>query len=137
MSSLTFYRRVIDETGETNPDEVRRGTAAVFHALRDRLTREEAEQAVAQLPRDLKRVWREGEAPGRRPVKLTRKEFYDRVRREARLASVREARLLTVGVFTALKAQLSPGEVDDVWAQLPRDLKETWEAAGGSGTTSP
>jgi uncharacterized protein (DUF2267 family) len=36
---------------------------------------------------------------------------------------------MTIGVFTALKAQLSPGEGDDIWAQLPRDLKEVWEAA--------
>jgi len=129
MSTLTFYRRVIDETGETNRETVKRGTAAVFHALRDRLTPEEAEQAVAQLPRDLKLVWEKGDVPGRKPVKLDRKEFYERVKREAGLASVREARFLTIGVFTALKAQLSPGEADDIWAQLPRDLKETWEAA--------
>jgi hypothetical protein len=30
MSSLTFYRRVIDETGQTNREAVKRGTAAVF-----------------------------------------------------------------------------------------------------------
>jgi uncharacterized protein (DUF2267 family) len=129
MSTLTFYRRVIDETGETNREVVKRGTAAVFHALRDRITPEEAEQAVAQLPRDLKRLWEEGDEPGRKPVKLNRREFYDRVKLEAQLASIREARLLTLGVFAALKAQLSPGEGDDIWAQLPRDLKEVWEAA--------
>ena len=129
MSTLTFYRRVIDETGETSREVVKRGTAAVFHTLRDRLTPEEAEQAVAQLPRELKRVWAEGDEPGQKPAKLDRREFYDRVKREAGLASVREARLLTIGVFTALKAQLSPGEGDDIWAQLPRDLKEVWEAA--------
>ncbi len=129
MSTLTFYRRVIDETGQTDREAVKRGTAAVFHALRDRLTPEEADQAVAQLPRDLKLVWEEGDAPGRKPVKLHRKEFYDRVKREAGLASVRETRFLTIGVFTALKAQLSPGEADDILAQLPRDLKEVWEDA--------
>jgi uncharacterized protein (DUF2267 family) len=129
MSTLTFYRRVIEETGETSREVVKRGTAAVFHALRDRLTREEAPQALAQLPRDLKRVWAEGDEPGRKPVKLDRREFYDRVKREARLASVREARLLTIGAFTALKAQLSPGEGDDIWAQLPRDLKEVGRRA--------
>jgi len=129
MSTLTFYRRVIDETGETNREVVKRGTAAVLHALRDRLTPKEAEQAVAQLPRDLKLVWKEGEAPGRKPVKLSRKEFYDRVKSEAGLASTREARFMTIGVFTALKAQLSPGEADDILAQLPSDLKEIWEAA--------
>jgi uncharacterized protein (DUF2267 family) len=129
MSTLTFYRRVIDETGETNREVVKRGTAAVLHALRDRLTPKEAEQAVAQLPRDLKLVWKEGEAPGRKPVKLSRKEFYDRVKSEAGLVSTREARFMTIGVFTALKAQLSPGEADDILAQLPSDLKEIWEAA--------
>jgi MFS family permease len=34
--------------------------------------------------------------------------------RDARLASIREARLFTIGVFAALKAQLSPGEADDI-----------------------
>lgn len=129
MSAVTFYRRVIDETGETDRELVKRGTAAVFHALRDRLTPREAEQAAAQLPRDLKLVWKEGDAPGRKPVRLHRKDFYDRVKRETGLASVREARLLTIGVLSALKAQLSPGEADDIWSQLPRDLKEIWAAA--------
>ena len=58
-----------------------------MRALRDRLTPEEAEQAVAQLPRDLKLVWEEGDVPGRKPVKLHRKEFYERVNAEARLES--------------------------------------------------
>ena len=31
--------------------------------------------------------------------------------------------------LAALKEQLSPGEADDVCAQLPRDLKEVWEDA--------
>jgi uncharacterized protein (DUF2267 family) len=129
MSTLTFYRRVIDETSQPNREAVKRGTAAVFHALRDRLTPEEAEQAVAQLPRDLKLAWEEGDVPGRKPLKLRRKEFYERVKRDAGLASIREARLLTIGVFAALKAQLSPGEADDIQAQLPRDLKEVWAEA--------
>jgi len=129
MSTRAFYRRVIDETGETSREVVTRGTAAVLHALRDRLTPEEARQAVAQLPRELKLVWKEGEAPGRKPVKLSRKEFYDRVKSEAGLVSIREARFMTIGVFAALKAQLSPGEADDILAQLPSDLKEIWEAA--------
>jgi uncharacterized protein (DUF2267 family) len=129
MSALSFYRRVIEETGQPSREAVKAGTAAVLHALRDRLTPEEAKQAVAQLPRDLKLVWEEGDVPGRKPVKLHRKEFYERVKAEARLRSIREARFLTIGVFAALKAQLSPGEADDIQAQLPRDLKEVWADA--------
>ena len=129
MTMLSFYRRVIDETGQADREAVKRGTAAVLHALRDRLMPTEAAQAVAQLPRGLKEVWSAGARPGRAPVKMHRTAFYERVRREAGLKSVREARFLTLGVFAALKEQLSGGEADDVLAQLPRDLKDVWEDA--------
>ena len=129
MTMLDFYRKVIEETGQTNREAVKQGSAAVLRALRDRLTPEEAAQAVAQLPRELKVVWREGDVAGRKPLKLHRKDFYERVKREGGLGSIREARFLTVAVFAALKAQLSPGEADDVMAQLPRDIKEVWEEA--------
>ena len=129
MTTRSFYRTVIDETGQTDREAVKRGTAAVLHALRDRLTPDEARQAVAQLPRELKRIWAEGDVPGRQPVKMHRKEFYERVKRDAAIESVREARFFIIAVFAALKAQLSPGEADDVMAQLPRDLKEVWEEA--------
>ena len=129
MTTLSFYRRVIDETGQVDRDAVKRGTAAVLHALRDRLMPADAAQAAAQLPRELQEVWSAGEVPERQPIKMHRKEFYERVRQEAGLGSIREARFLTIGVFTALKEQLSPGEADDVLAQLPRDLKDVWEDA--------
>jgi uncharacterized protein (DUF2267 family) len=129
MSTLAFYRRVLDETGNPDREAVKRGSAAVLHALRDRLLPSEARQAAAQLPRGLKDVWNAGEARDRKPVKMHRKEFYERVRREAGLKNVREARFLTIGVFAALKEQLSAGEADDVVAQLPKDLKEVWEDA--------
>ncbi len=129
MTTLTFYRKVIDESGQANREVAKRAAAAVFHALRDRLTPEEADQVLAQLPRELKGVWEAGEAPARRPAKLHRKDFYERVKAEGELASLREARWYTVAVFAALKGQLSPGEAGDVQAQLPKDLKAVWEEA--------
>jgi uncharacterized protein (DUF2267 family) len=129
MTTVEFYRHVMEETGEANRERAKRAAAAVLHALRDRLTPEEADQVAAQLPRELKAVWQEGERPGRRPVKMHRREFYERVRAEGGLASTREARWYILGVFAALKAQLSPGEAEDVLAQLPKDLKDVWEDA--------
>lgn len=129
MTMIGFYRKVIDETGQTDREAVKRGTGAVLRALRDRLSPDEARQAAAQLPRELKAVWQQGEAPDRKPVKLHRRDFYERVRREAGLETLREARYLTVATFLALKEQLSPGEADDIKAQLPRDLKDVWEEA--------
>ena len=129
MTMIGFYRKVIEETGQTNREEVKRGTAAVLRALRDRLTPDEARQAAAQLPRGLRAVWQSGEARNRRPAKLHRRDFYERVQRDAELASIREARFLTIATFAALKEQLSPGEAEDIKAQLPRDLKDVWDDA--------
>ncbi len=129
MNEQSFYRRVLLEARRPSLDDAKCVTGVVFHALRDRLTPAEADQAAAQLPRPLKLLWWRGDVAGRRPVKLNRKEFYARVRREAELASEREARLVTNAVFAGLKEQLSPGEADDILGQLPKDLKAVWEDA--------
>lgn len=116
-------------SGDAPPEVAKRATAAVFHALRDRLTVEEADQVAAQLPRDLQAVWRAGERREAAPVKMKRPEFYERVRTEAGLPSPREARWMILAVLGALKEALSPGEAEDVLAQLPKGLKEVWAEA--------
>jgi uncharacterized protein (DUF2267 family) len=126
MTAQSFYRSVMETSHQADPAAARRATAAVFHALRDRLTPEESDQVVDQLPLELKTVWEEGEQPERSPLKLKWDAFLERVRRETGLASAREARWMTLAVFAALKAQLSPGEAGDVLAQLPKSLKEVW-----------
>jgi uncharacterized protein (DUF2267 family) len=129
MTTQTFLQQVLASAGRPSLEDTRKVTAAVFHALRDRLTPEEADQAAAQLPRPLKLLWWRGEIEGRRPMKMHRQKFYERVRREAGLASEREARIATTAVFAALKTQLSPGEAEDILGQLPKDLKTVWEGA--------
>src|SRR5678810_801134 len=119
-----MYSRVGVEAEIETFEESRRATAAVLHALRDRLTPDEAAQAAAQLPRELKALWGSGHPPlGRRPLKLHRPEFLERVRLEAGLTSTLQAEQVTDAVFAALKEQVSDGEADDIMAQLPRDLK--------------
>ena len=128
MAGTAFYRRVVEETGLTL-ETAKRATPAVLHALRDRLTPEEARQLAAQLPREIRASWSAGEVAGRQPIRMHRPAFYARVRGAAGLGSTREARALIVAVFAALKAQVSPGEAEDVDAQLPKDLKALWEEA--------
>jgi len=129
MTAQAFYRTVMKASGDERRETAKRATVAVFHALRDRLTMEESDQVVDQLPAELKAIWRAGEKIDRRPLKLHRDEFFDRVRDETGLASRREARGMTLAVFATLKEQLSPGEGADVLAQLPKDLKEVWAEA--------
>ena len=129
MTAQAFYRTVIEASGPMDLGEAKRVSAAVMHALRDRLTPREAAQAAAQLPRPLQSVWRYGEAKGRRPVKMHHKEFFERVRGEAGLDSWRDARAFTRAVFHALKLTITPGEAEDIVAQLPSDLKTLWQEA--------
>jgi hypothetical protein len=90
-------------------------------------------QAAAQLPAELKRLWTSDERPARRPLKLHRREFYDRVKRAADLRTLHKAEVATDAVFAVLKKQLSPGEADDILTQLPRDLKYVWVHAFEAG----
>lgn len=133
MTTQSFYRIVMETSGEPGREAVRGAVAAVLHALRDRLTPEEGDQVAAQLPLELKDVWRAGERRPRRPVKMDREAFYARVTADAGLPSTREGRWMTLAVFAALKEQLSPGEAEDVLAQLPKDLKEVWAEAQAEG----
>ena len=129
MQPRVVYSRVGVEARLDTLDEARMATAAVLHALRDRLTLREAEQASAQLPRELKALWWTGADATAVPRKMHRGEFVERVMREACLADVRTAELVIDAVFAALKDQLSDGEADDIMAQLPRDLKQVWARA--------
>ena len=129
MTTQMFYRTVARTGHQQDRTVVTRATAAVLRALRDRLTTDEADQVLAQLPEELKEVWAEGEEAEREPIKMKREEFYERVVRDAGLPSTREARWMTLAVFAALKEQISPGEARDVMAQLPKDLKELWDEA--------
>jgi uncharacterized protein (DUF2267 family) len=128
MKPRQLYSRVSVEAGIDTLEESREATAAVLRALRDRLTPDEAAQAAAQLPAELKRLWASGRRSAR-PIKLRRREFLERVRVDAGLTSFSQAEMLTDAVFAGLKEQLSEGEADDILAQLPRDLKTQWVRA--------
>ena len=113
MKARTLYSRVSIEADIDSLEDSRQATAAVLRALRDRLTPEEADQAVAQLPQELKRLWASGRptsAAG--PLKLHRREFLERVRVDAGLKSLGQAEMVTDAVFAGLKEQLSAGEAE-------------------------
>jgi uncharacterized protein (DUF2267 family) len=129
MRARHLYARVSVEADIESLEDSRQATAAVLRALRDRLTPGEAAQAAAQLPQELKRLWAGGRPAMRPPVKLHRRQFLERVRVDAGLKSLSQAEMVTDAVFAGLKEQLSPGEADDIVAQLPRDLKAQWARA--------
>ena len=111
-------------------DMAERVIRAVLHALRNRLSHEESFQLMAQLPLVLKGVFVDGwkySRPYRRIHSLS--EFLDEVRAEdGKLAGYdfgnnTRASKAVAAVFNALHYFVSAGEMEDVSAMLPPELK--------------
>ena len=104
----------------------------VLHALRDRLTIQEVAQLGAQLPIFIRGIYYEGWNPVQTPVKSRGKEvFFRQVRQE--FAHTRnpdvDVEHVTRAIFRVLCKHVSKGELDQVKATLPRELREFWPDA--------
>ena len=95
---------------------------AVLHALRDRLTVEEAAQLAAQLPMLIRGVYYEGWDPSQVPVKMNREEFLARVRREFPFEVEGGVEPLVQRVLQSLRRHITDGEWEDVKSTMPKDL---------------
>ncbi|MEQ7129200.1 DUF2267 domain-containing protein [Actinopolymorpha sp. B11F2] len=95
---------------------------AVLHALRDRLTVEEAAQLGAQLPMLVRGIYYEGWDPSRVPMKMRRDEFLERVQREFRFRVEGGAESLVQTVLAAMRDHITEGEWNDIKSGVSRDL---------------
>ncbi len=105
---------------------------AVLHALRDRLSIAEVAQLAAQFPIFIRGIYYEGWNPSRTPVKSRGKELFLRQVR-AEFAHTRnpdvDAEEITRAIFRVLNKHISKGEIEQVKAMLPRELREFWPEA--------
>jgi uncharacterized protein (DUF2267 family) len=100
---------------------------AVLHALRDRLTVEEVAQFGAQLPMLIRGFYYEGWDPTAKPLKLRHKEeFLTRIEQEFRGDDGKDAERVARAVFTLLANRVSEGEIEDIKATLPTEIRELW-----------
>ncbi|PWE16943.1 DUF2267 domain-containing protein [Marinicauda salina] len=102
---------------------------SVLHALRDRLTVDEAAHLSAQLPMFVRGVFYDGYRPAKMPFPIYEKKAF--------LAHVGEGfggagnlgfspEQATKAVFAALNAHVSPGEIEDVRMMLNTEIRELW-----------
>ncbi len=132
--SVIKAREWIDETAvKLGTDDHRaafRALRAVLHAVRDRITVNEAAQLAAQLPELIRGVYYEDWVPSRVPETYRdRDEFLRRITRDARLAGQTEASYAAVAVMKVLSSRVSAGEIEDVMRVLPAELRELLEPA--------
>ncbi len=97
---------------------------AYLHALRDRLTVDEAAQLGAQLPELIRGIYYENWDPSRTPLRYRDlAEFLDRVAADAGLTGDTSASYAVAVVAGVLARHVSAGEIEDVRAQLPKELR--------------
>jgi uncharacterized protein (DUF2267 family) len=119
MKYHEFLQAVEQATGVDDRQEAERTAVIVLQALCDRLTGEEANDLLSQLPEPLKHAV--AVSPG--PAKMNANEFVARIARELQI-SPDEARARVRGVFAVIQRAVTPGEFHDVVVQLPSGYAE-------------
>lgn len=102
---------------------------AVLHALRDRLTPEQAAHFGAQLPTVIRGIYYEGwHLAGTPTTDRQVQEFADRVAAQLPATFPRDAVGTTEAVFDLLAQELDAGEITKIKATLPEPLRGLWPA---------
>ncbi len=115
--------------GSMNEEEAERAAVSVLCVLEQRLFGEEAAHLEAQLPGKLQELLIRCERHLGKPAsKFGREGFIQMVSEDLEVDSF-EAEKKIRAVFTAVRDQVSEGEIDDVIGQLPADLRELWQRA--------
>ena len=95
---------------------------AWLHTLRDRLTVDVAAHFAAQLPELLRGMYYDGWDPSSVPVKYDREAYVGRFVQEAKVRDEDVPRM-TPAVTKAVREHFSPGTMETILGQLPRDLR--------------
>ena len=99
---------------------------AVMHTLRDRLSVNEAAEFAAQLPMVLQGLYYHEWNPSATPEKIRSKaDFLIRIREKLTEDYAMEE--IVRAVFCLIKNKISEGEIEDVKANLPSEIKQLWE----------
>ncbi|NPA57897.1 MAG: DUF2267 domain-containing protein [Aquificae bacterium] len=133
-----FLKELAEELGDPqDKDRAGRVLRAVLHALRKRLTPEEFLDLLAQLPMCVKAIavdgWRIHESPDK-SIKhvddLVRAVIEEDRRTAAKdFGSEEQAKEAIKAVLRVIKRHVSDGEIKDIEAELPEQLKRFIEEA--------
>lgn len=120
---------IMNVVGAKDPHLAYGALRAVLHALRDRLTVDEAVQLGAQLPMLIRGLYYEGWCPRGKPAKTHKADFLAAIRHQLPGADRMHPEILARAVLTVLARHVSAGEVRDVKANLPMELRDLWPGA--------
>lgn len=122
QTANTWLHEVEKASDIDDREHAYRITRAWLHTLRDRLPIDVAANLGAQLPILLRGVYYDGWNPSSVPVKYGLDAFAERFAREAAISETEVADAARA-VTSAMRHQLSQGELDEVFKALPHDLR--------------
>jgi uncharacterized protein (DUF2267 family) len=123
----TWLNELMQELGWEDRQRAYHGLGAVLHALRDRLTVEEAADLGAQLPMLIRGLYYEGWNPNAKPVKQRKREdFLAHIAAAFRGQPEVFPEAITWAVFKVLQRHVSAGEIGDVKHVLPAPIRSLW-----------
>ena len=103
---------------------------AGLHALRNRLTVEEAAHLSAQLPVLVRGIYFEDWRPAHAPQKLRdRREYFEEMTQHLKDGQPQDPEEAARAVFALLKKHVEPGQLRHVSDQLPQEVEELYAAA--------
>jgi uncharacterized protein (DUF2267 family) len=115
--------------GSMSEEEAERAAVSVLCVLEQRLFGEEAAHLEAQLPAKLQELLVRCERHIGKPTSKFGREGFLQMVADDLGVDPNEAERKSRAVFTAVREQVSEGEVEDVINQLPADLRELWQRA--------
>lgn len=122
---------VAREFGTEDRREAYRILRACLHAIRDRITVDESAQLAAQLPGLVRGIFYENWRPSATPLRYDdRESFLRRIADEALLAGPTEASYAVAATVRVLRRHVSAGEMDDVLAIMPAEIRQLLSEAG-------
>lgn len=127
------YQWINEVAGELDitdrKDRAYQALRSVLYALRDRLTHEELFQLSAQLPMLIRGLLFEGYHYAGKPEKFHVEELLDRIDEDMGRANEIEPEVIFTAVLKVLYKHVSKGEMDDLYAMMPGDIRELWSEA--------
>jgi uncharacterized protein (DUF2267 family) len=99
---------------------------AVLHPLRDWLSINEVAQLSAQLPMLVRGTFFDQWRPAAAHKDRSREAFLTRVAEETRLGAPIDPTVAVRAVFRLLNQHVTVGEIEDIRASLPKELRALW-----------
>jgi uncharacterized protein (DUF2267 family) len=123
-----WLKDILEELGWLDHHRAYQALRSVLHALRDRLSVEQAAALAAQLPMLVRGFYYEGWHPHGKPVKERHKEeFLAHIAADFRDAYDIDPEQIARAVFQILSKHVSSGEIESVKRSLPTEIRLLWD----------